>query len=286
MEIIIGKMAGFCPGVKRTIKEAEELLEKNQKFSCLGDIVHNRQVIQELNQKGLTIITSVKEAKDAIMFRAHGVPKELYQEAEELGLTIYDLTCPKVLAIHTLAEQYAKEDATIFLIAEKGHPETIGTQSFGGKKVYVIETEEELEKAIKQEQEKDSKKIAILSQTTFHKDKFEAFCQKIQEKLGDKKEIILHPTICDATRLRQQETKELAQKVEAIIVIGGKKSSNSNKLNEIAKEYCPKVQFVETKEELVLDALKDVSTIGIMAGASTPEESIQDVISLLEKELG
>ena len=283
MEIIVGKTAGFCPGVKRTIIEAEKLLDKVQPFSCLGDIVHNKQVIQKLVKKGLIIISDIEEAKENIMFRAHGVSKEKYNQAKEKGLTIYDLTCPKVLAIHKLAEQYEKEGAVIFYIAEKGHPETIGTESFCGKNYYTIETEQDLQKAIKKQKEAKDKKIVILSQTTFHKEKFESFCRIIQEELGKQKEIILHSTICDATRLRQKETKELAKKVEAMIVIGGKKSSNSNKLNEIAREYCKNVQFVETKGELVLNKLEGAKKIGVMAGASTPQESIEEIVALLEK---
>lgn len=290
MEIIIGKTAGFCGGVRRAVEEAKKITDKeeNEITYCLGDLVHNRNVITRLEKNGLRIVNSLSEIPNPkgnkVIFRAHGVTKQTYEEAERLGLEIIDLTCINVINIHKIAYEYVKKNAFIFYIGEKGHPEVVGTESFCGDNYALIETEEDLRRAISYLLEKtnsnDFKELLVISQTTFRLEKFEEFVQEIQEKLGDKLQITIKNTICNATRLRQDETEELAKNVEFMIVIGGKKSSNTNKLYDISAQKCSNAIMIESKEELtedIINRIKKCNKVGIMAGASTPQDIIDDI---------
>ncbi len=285
MEIIIGKTSGFCYGVKNAVEKTKQELEKTQeKMYCLGELVHNPEVVEELKQKGLTFIEDIEEAKGKTIIRAHGIPKETYQRAKEKNLTLIDLTCPTVLKIHEMVQQYAKKGYYLFLIGKKGHPEMVGTYSYAGKNATILEKEEEIEEAIQKWEQTKLPHICILSQTTYDLATFERIVHSIKEKLGNKAEIEVKNTICLATEQRQKETEELAKKVDAMLIIGGKNSSNTNKLYEIAKKSCSTVLFVQNQQELQVEKLKGKEKIGIIAGASTPQKSIDEIISLLEKE--
>lgn len=287
MEIILGKMAGFCPGVKNAIIKATKILEennKNEKVFCLGDIVHNNQVIKNLNEKGLEIIDDIKNVNygSKVIFRAHGVSKEIYNIADERNIKTIDLTCPKVFNLHKMACELSNNGCAIILIASKEHPETIGTFSFCGKEKFIVEDEEDVEKVAKELLEKNIDKVSIISQTTFSMEKFDKIIEKIKNILEDKCEIDVNKTICNATKLRQEETEEMSKVVDCMIIIGGKKSSNTNKLYEISTRNCKNVFFIETKDELNMEKIKGFEKIGIMAGASTPQESINEVLMHLK----
>ena len=303
MELIIGKTSGFCMGVKRAVEETTKVVEEARKIEgdeknityCLGELVHNPQVIQNLEQKGLKIIRQLSEIPNPkgkkVIFRAHGVTKQVYEQAEQLGLVILDFSCPKVLAIHEIAKQYVKKGVPIFLIGEKEHPEVIGTASFCGEKHFVIQNEENLQAAIKNVKGKINQ-LLVIAQTTFNLQKFEQFIETISKELQGVT-IEVKNTICDATRLRQEETGQLSKNVDCMIVIGGKKSSNSNKLYQIAKANCNNTFFIENVNELenmvqkegrTEDDFRKYATIGMMAGASTPEQSVQEVVHFLEKQ--
>lgn len=280
MEIIVGKTAGFCFGVKNAVEKAIEELENNKQIYCLGELVHNKQVTEELTDKGLTFIDNIEDAKNRVIIRAHGIPKKIYEKAKKLNIEIKDLTCPKVIHIHDIAEEYKEKKYFIFLVGQKEHPETIGTISFCGDNSFIIENLEDVQKAIQCFNKSNLKNALVIAQTTFSLEKFTNISNKLQEKI---KNIEIKNTICNATRLRQEETKELAQKVDMMIIIGGKHSSNSNKLYEIATKYCNKVLFVETKDELNISQIKNENRIGIMAGASTPQKSIDEVVDIIQK---
>ncbi len=294
-EILLGEKAGFCMGVKNAVEQAKKEVEKQSITYCLGELTHNPEVMKNLEEKGLRVIEDLSQIPNPkgkkVIFRAHGVTKQVYEEAKKLGLEIVDLTCPNVLAIHKIAEQAVKEEKDIFLIGEKKHPETIGTASFCGKNHFVIETQEDLQQEIQQylaqvEKNANSRKLVILSQTTFHLEKFKEFENQIQEKLANKVEIEVRNTICKATRLRQEETMDLAKQVEYMIIIGGRKSSNTNKLFQIALQNCAHAVMIENEKELseeLLQEMKKYQKIGVMAGASTPDESIQNVINKIRK---
>lgn len=289
MEIIIGKTAGFCFGVKNAVTKAEEALEQNEEIYCLGELVHNKQVTEKLTQKGIHFIDDITEAKGKTVIRSHGVEKKIYKQAENMKIEIIDLTCPKVLHIHNIAEEYAQKGFYIILTGDENHPEMLGTASFCGEHYYILEDEENIEKAIDEFKKSKLSNILLISQTTYSLEKFEKIAEKLLKEIPS---IEVINTICNATKMRQEETEQMAKDVDIMIIVGGKHSSNSNKLYELAKKYCNNVLFVETASEL---NIKQIVTdkenrenepsvrIGIMAGASTPKESIDKVVEKLKE---
>ncbi len=282
MEIIVGKTAGFCFGVENAVNKAEEALKWGKELYCLGELVHNKEVTQELESKGLTFIDNIERAKKNIIIRAHGEPKIIYKKAQKIGLNIIDLTCPKVMQIHNTAEKYAKEGYYIILIGQKNHPETIGTASYCGKSSHIIEKEEDINSAINDFNNSKTKKILIISQTTFSMEKFNIISTKIKELISDCVKIEVKNTVCNATKIRQEETYEIAKMVDLMIIIGGKHSSNTNKLYNIAKTNCNSSMLIESEKELDIKYIKKFKKIGIMAGASTPQKSIISVVEIIK----
>lgn len=281
MEIILGKTAGFCYGVRNAVQKAEEKLKKHKNVSCLGELVHNGQVIRKLEKLGLKIVERVEDSNNKVIIRAHGIAKEIYHKAKKLNVEIFDFTCPNVLKIHKIADEHASKGYYIFLIGGKNHPESLGTISFCGKDSYLIETKEEIDEAIKSFKESNIKKLLIIVQTTFSLEKFKDYVDEIKQKIDEDIELQVKNTICNATKIRQEETCEISKKVQCMIIIGGRNSSNTKKLYDIAKENCENTMIVETKDELDSKAIKKFEKIGIMAGASTPDDSIEGVIKAI-----
>ena len=283
MEIIVGKTAGFCYGVKRAVEGALEELKSNENIFCLGEIVHNKQVISDLESKGMKFIDSLSESNGKTIIRAHGVPKEIYGLAEQKNINIKDFTCPNVLKIHEIADEYSKDGYYIFLCGSNSHPENIGTISYCGEKCSIIENEEDVGIALDDFGKSNSKKLLLIAQTTYSLHRFENIKKKIYDRLDSNIEILVKNTICRATELRQKETRELSKNVDYMIIIGGKNSSNTKKLYEIAQEECDNSACIETESELNIEEIKDFSRIGIMAGASTPQESIDKVVKKIKE---
>ena len=282
MEIIIGKNAGFCFGVDRAVQGARELVAKEKGMYCLGELVHNRQVVDTLENGGMKTMDTLEEVTDStktVIFRAHGVAQKVYETAKEKGIAYLDLTCPKVLHLHKLAQEHSQNGAFVILTGGKEHPENIGTFSLV-EKGYILEQPEAVEEAWQAYQQSGLQKLALLSQTTYSLEKFEKIEQHLLEKCPD---LIIENTICASTRLRQEETKEMARKVGKMVIIGGKNSANTKKLYEVAKAECEETYLIETVEELDLADFQASDVVGIMAGASTPKESIEAVEQVLRK---
>ena len=287
MEIIIGKSSGFCAGVKNAITKTEKELEQNkQKIDCLGELVHNRQVIERLEKEGLNLINNIEEAQNKVIIRAHGIAKEIYEIAKQKEIELIDLTCPKVLKIHEIIEEYSKKGYYTILIGIKEHPEVIGSISFAGEKSSLITEKEEIKEAIKQIEKLQIKKILIVAQTTFNLKKFEEISQEINNKLKHDNgyTVEIKNTICPATRIRQEETDEISKKVDYMIIVGGKNSSNTKKLYDISIKNCKNVECVETIKDLKIEEIKRFNKIGIMAGASTPNESVDEIVKALKED--
>ena len=280
MKIIIGKTAGFCFGVKNAVDNTIEELEKGEKVYCLGELVHNKQVTEELISKGVIFIDKIEDAKNLAIVRAHGVPQEIYKRAEELQIELKDLTCPKVLAIHKLAVKYNKENYYIFLVGQKTHPETIGTVSFCGETSSIIEELKDTEGVVEEFKKSGLEKAVVLAQTTISLEKFNNIVKELKKHIEN---IEIKNTICASTKQRQEETEEISKEVECMVIVGGKHSSNSNKLYDIAKKNCKNVFFAETKEDLELEKIKKFKSLGIMAGASTPQKSISEIVDIIKK---
>ena len=284
MEIIVGKTSGFCYGVKTTIEKTEKILEDNKsdEIYCLGELVHNKTIIDDFKAKGIKFINNIEEAKKTTIIRAHGIEKNIYEKAKRRNIELIDLTCPSVLKIHEIVEKYAKNDYYIFLVGKKEHPETIGTYSFCGKNSCIISKSSDVEKALENFSKTNLDKTMIIVQTTYSKKEFEEIVEKIKENLPQNILLEIKNTICKATELRQEETKSMSKKVDLMVIVGGKNSSNTNKLYEIAKANCKKAIFVETKEEIDKNTIRDFERVGIMAGASTPQKSIDEIIEELK----
>jgi len=286
MEIIIGKTSGFCHGVKNAVDKAtEEAGSSKEAVYCLGELVHNKHVTSSLQEKGLIFIEDIEEAKGKTIIRAHGVTKETYLKAQKLNIELKDLTCPKVLKIHDLAEEYSENGYYIFLVGIKNHPETIGTYSFCGENSSIIENISDLEQAVTKMQKTQSKKALLITQTTFNLKKFEDISEKLNRILTEEGvELKVINTICLSTELRQKEAENLSQKVDLMLIIGGKNSSNTNKLYEISIKNCKNVIFAESLEDINTEFIKQFKKIGVMAGASTPKESIDSIIDFIKRE--
>lgn len=280
MEIIVGKYAGFCPGVANTVKRAEEELEKG-KIYCLGEIVHNGQVIHSLEEKGMITVENLEEVPNGsrVIFRAHGESKTVYERAEKKGLEVVDLTCGKVKSIHIKVEKYSK-NAFIIIVGKKGHPEVIGTKSFAGDNSFVVEDEDDILDAYMEYEKTNLGLVYVVAQTTCSSKKFDILAEEIKKNFYEA-DCIIDKTVCMATEQRQGETKELAKIVNKMVIIGGKHSSNTKELAKLAEENCEKVYLVETVEELKDAKFLENDKVGIMAGASTPQKSIDEIVNFL-----
>lgn len=284
MEIIVGQNAGFCYGVNNAVTKALDLSKKNPDgICCLGELVHNKQVNEELEKQNVRIIDNIYEVKEKAIIRAHGITKEIYEIAKQKGIELFDYTCPNVLKIHRIAEEYKNKNYFIFLVGIKKHPETIGTFSYCGENSVIIEEIEDIEKALEKYKNSNLEKAFLIVQTTYKKSKFEKIENILKNELKENLEI--RNTICNATSIRQDETKEISKKVDAMIIIGGTTSSNTKKLAEVAKEKLDKVYLIETYKDLINyeENLKSIKKIGIMAGASTPKQSIDDAVKYLRQ---
>ena len=281
MEIIIGKTSGFCNGVRYTVEEANKALDENKMIYCLGEIVHNERVIEDLEKKGMKTISSIEEAEDhsKMIIRAHGERKEVYDRAEQKDINLLDLTCGKIKAIRVKIKN-KMNDFFIIIIGKKEHPETLGVQSFAGKDSFILENVEDIKDCKKVYQESKKEKIYIVSQTTFNGDKFDQLVEEIKKEFTG--EIVVDKTICDATKNRQEETRELSKNVDVMIIVGGKKSSNTKELEVISKEHCKNVYLIQDVEDLKEINISKDAKVGIMAGASTPEIVVKEIVNYLD----
>lgn len=283
MEVILGKTSGFCGGVIRSVLETEKVLDKYGDTYCLGELVHNKQVVEKLEKKGLVVVDTLDNipSQSRVIIRAHGVTKEVYEQAKEKNLDLVDLTCLKVIKIHEMAEKLVDDGYFIVLAGQKSHPEAIGTISFCGENSAIIENLDEIDFIIDSIKNSGLKKVAIIAQTTYSMDKYDQIVEVLSKKIGDSYEFEIQKTICNATEMRQNECKEIASKVDAMIIIGGKHSSNTLKLYDIASSLCNNSYIVETADDLIED-YSIFDKVGVMAGASTPKSSIEEVLNKLE----
>ena len=240
--------------------------------------------MSELAKKGVKTIDDIAQIPNNsnVVIRAHGVTPNVYDMAKKKNINIIDLTCPKVAKIHELAQNFSNTGYYIMLIAEKNHAETIGTKGFCGKNSIIIENIEEVENAVKSFKESALTKVAIIAQTTFSMEKFNEILESIKENIDCNIEV--KNTICNATAMRQEETENLSKQVDLMIIIGGKNSANTKRLYDISCKNCKEAILIQNKDDDELrNRMKNkYEKIGIMAGASTPEESINEVITYLK----
>ncbi len=273
MEITIAKSAGFCFGVQRAVDRVYQESHKENVYTY-GPIIHNEQVVKDLEKQGVGVINDradfQKLSRGTIIIRSHGVPKEVYCEIEQAGLKLIDATCPFVRKIHKIVEKESKGGRQIIIIGNHNHPEVEGIMGWCQCKPIVVEDEEQA----KNLSFEDNKKVSIVSQTTYHYNKFQELVEIISKKGYD---INVFNTICNATEERQNEAKELAASSDAMIIIGGRHSSNTQKLFEISKKECSNTFYIQTKQDLNMEDFRNIGKLGITAGASTPNNIIKEV---------
>ena len=281
MEITVAKSAGFCFGVQRAVDSVYKELEENSgKIYTFGPIIHNEQVVEDLNKRGIEVIDTVEQLKKikegTVVIRSHGVAKEIYDILEQQKLKMVDATCPFVKKIHNIVLDESNNGKTIIIIGNDNHSEVEGIKGWVNGEVIVINKEEQIEKLSLPEQTK----ACIVSQTTFNHNKFKYLVEIIRKKGYD---ITVVNTICNATHVRQVEAQKISSKVDGMIVIGGKNSSNTQKLYDICRNECENTFYVQTVKDLNLHELKSLKSIGITAGASTPKNIIEEVRTECQK---
>ncbi len=275
MEVRVAKSAGFCFGVKRAVDKVYELIQEGRTgIYTLGPIIHNEKVVKDLEEKGVRVLDKIEDAKvlmpEIVVIRSHGVPKSVYDYIEQLGIEYLDVTCPFVRKIHKIVQKESEQGRHIVIIGNADHPEVQGICGWCQGPATVIETEGEAEQFILEE----SEKICVVSQTTFNYNKFQELVEILSKKRYDK---VVINTICNATEERQSEAEQIAKSADAMIVIGGKHSSNTQKLFEICKKNCSNTYYIQTLSDLELKSLQSTSCVGITAGASTPNNIIEEV---------
>ena len=281
MEVKVAKTAGFCFGVQRAVDKVYELIDSCQdRLFTLGPIIHNEEVVNDLEKKGVRV-ASEEELKtlpegSTVVIRSHGVGKKVYDQLEECGLSYVDVTCPFVLKIHRIVEKESKAGSHIVIIGDPDHPEVVGICGWCIGSYTVIRTKQDALDFVPPE----SKNVCIVSQTTFNYNKFKDLVEILREKRYDNTVLnilnILN-TICNATEERQREAKSIAGEVDTMLVVGGRHSSNTQKLFEICKKECENTYYIQTPVDLDSDMFQCSSYVGITAGASTPKKIIEEV---------
>ena len=275
MEVVVAKTAGFCFGVERAVNQVYRQIEQGIKpIYTLGPIIHNEEVVHDLEKKGVQVLSSLEELnmvkEGTVIIRSHGVGKQVYDLIEKRGLHLVDATCPFVKKIHQIMVQQNKEGRRVIIVGDEAHPEVEGIKGWGDEKTLVVKTEDQVDHLPLISGEK----LCVVSQTTFNYNKFKELVEKFSKKGYD---IITLNTICNATQERQVEAERIASQVEAMIVIGGKSSSNTRKLYEICQRECKNTYYIQTLDDLDPESVSSVRSVGITAGASTPNKIIEEV---------
>ncbi len=277
MEIILATSAGFCFGVKRAVEQVYKQIESGKKIYTYGHIIHNDQVVNQFEKKGVEVIKSLEELDNirdgVVIIRSHGVGKDVFDILKKNNVECVDATCPYVRKIQKLVEKESSLGNQIVIIGDKNHPEVQGIIGWSVTPPIVILNDEEAN-ALELEADLAGKQLYIVAQTTFNHKKFQDLVEIFLKKGYDTN---VANTICNATHERQTEAAVIAEQVDAMIVIGGTQSSNTRKLYEICKGICENTYYIQTLDDLHLDLPKSVRLVGITAGASTPNNIIEEV---------
>ena len=275
MEVIVAKTAGFCFGVKRAVEKVYEQIENGKKpIFTYGPIIHNEEVVRDLSEKGVGVIDTKEELaalkEGVVVIRSHGVGKEIYDILEGNGVEIVDATCPFVKKIHNIVAEQCAAGHQVIIVGDEKHPEVQGIKGWGNESTNVIDSYEGFEKlSISPEVQ-----LCLVAQTTFNYNKFQELVEKISRTSYD---INVLNTICNATQERQVEAKKVASQVDVMLVIGGKHSSNTQKLYEICQKECKNTYYIQTIGDLNPECISSACNVGITAGASTPNNIIEEV---------
>jgi len=276
VKVIVAEYAGYCYGVERAFNIVEgEAKNSRDPITTLGPLIHNRQAIEALEKDfGVRSADSLEEVPGGkIVIRTHGVPPEVVEEASRRGLEVVDATCPFVRSAQKLARKLVEEGYNLVLLGERNHPEVIGVTAHAGGKAIVVEKPEDIDRYL------PLNRVGIVVQTTQQLDKLQELISRI---LPHCKDLKVQNTICYATTDRQSAARELARKLDTMVVVGGRHSGNTRRLVEVCKEQGARVFHVETAEELDPEDFRGKEVVGVTAGASTPDFIIREVVKRLE----
>lgn len=274
MRVEVARYAGVCYGVERALKLAEEAARKGTSVHTLGPLIHNPQAVEGLRDKGVEVAASLDEVDDGtLVIRSHGVDPAIIRKAQDKGLDVVDATCPHVSKAHEAAEALKAEGYTILIVGEADHPEVEGIMAHAGGEALVVESAAELPDHL------PSRRVGVVVQTT---QSIARLTEVVDALLPRVRELRVVNTICSATGKRQQSAEELAEGVDAMVVVGGRNSGNTTRLVEICRSVNARVHHVETAEELDPLWFEGASVVGVTAGASTPDEQIRGVIAAIE----
>jgi len=275
MEIIAAKNSGLCYGVRRALDIATETRQKKAgKVFTLGDLIHNPQVIADLEKQKIHSINDLDGLNEAtVIIRSHGASPDIYRLLTQKNIEIVDATCPTVKRIQKLVEVLAKDKEEIIIVGNKEHPEIKGLIGFSQGKGIIVENEDQAKSLL------NRKRRAILAQSTQDLYLFEKIVSALIEKT---KELNVYNTICRSTQTRQKSTSKLASSVDILFIVGGKNSSNTNKLYQISKRILPNTYFIESAAQIKPEMLKGAEKIGISGGASTPPRAIQEAVAKIK----
>ena len=272
MEIVVARNSGFCYGVRHALQLTRKTSQRyKRRIFSWGEIIHNPEVIGQLARDGIQVVTSLKalRAGDTVIIRSHGVSPVVYQALKRKKVKLVDATCPIVKGIQQTIEKLSRQPGEIVIVGNKNHPEIQGLLGYARGKGKVVENEEQA-RALP-----FRKKRAVLAQSTQERELFNQVVAALVEKTA---ELRVYNTICRFTRVRQEATAELARKVDALLIIGGKNSSNTNKLYQISRRLLPRTYFIQSPKEIIPEMLQGVRIIGLSGGASTPPEVIRQTV--------
>ncbi len=274
MRVQVAEHAGICYGVERALKLAAEATETGSAVHTLGPLIHNPQAVAELMRRGVKVAETLEDVEGGtLVIRSHGVDPSIIEEAERKGLKVVDATCPFVSAAHKCAKELAEQGMTVFIVGEEDHPEVEGIQAHAGGSAIIVQSAEDLPEHL------PSKMVGVVVQTTQSLSRLE---EVVTALLPDVSELRVCNTICSATAKRQLSAKELASTVDAMVVVGGHNSGNTARLVEISRQVNPRTYHVETEHELEPEWFEGAQTVGVTAGASTPQKQMADVVRAIE----
>ena len=278
MPVSVARHAGFCMGVRRAVDGALKAAEEGKTIVSFGELAHNPEVIERLKEHGIAVIHDVAEAAGkTVLIRSHGVSPEVTRQLAQSAAEFIDLTCPFVQRLHDFVDSYSREGLPVILVGQSDHPEVVGTIGCAHGTVYTVHDAQEAQ------QLPFMQRALAVSQTTFPRERWEEILPVLRSRVAD---LTVQNTICTATALRQTEARELASQVDAMLVVGGRSSANTRKLYETCKSICGRTLLVERAADIPPGFANNSESIGITAGASTPDWSLKEVVTrMTDKEV-
>jgi 4-hydroxy-3-methylbut-2-enyl diphosphate reductase len=281
LKVKLAEKAGFCFGVKRAVELVYSECENNEHVYTYGAIIHNEEVVKDLEKKGVIVLNSIEELKtlenSTVIIRSHGVEKAIYDIFEGKNVKVVDATCPFVKKIHKIVDENSSDNRSIIIIGDENHPEVQGIRGWSNSETYVIEDKEDVNNLMI-----NNDRICVVTQTTFNHKKYSEIMEAVRKKYNNS-DIIEMNTICNATNERQEAAIVLAKESDVMIVIGGKNSSNTQKLYAICKNECNNTFYIQKSSDLDFDKIDSDAKVGITAGASTPNTIIKEVFDRCQR---